>query len=149
LSNASVGNDVQISGSATFAIGPSTTIQGNLQIHNIPAGPAQNQIYGSSVGGNLQFQNNGTAVQIGSNDPPSCGGNPGNIIGGNLEVQNNSAATVILGNTVAGNLHDQNNTAPTRISNNTITNNLHCQNNSSITETGNTAKQKQGQCSNF
>ena len=135
----------QVNGGGTFSLGSSTTIKGNLQVQNIPAGAAQNQICATSVGGDLQFHNNGTAVQIGSS-APSC---PGNVIGGNLQVQNNTAATVMYGNTVAGNLQDQTNTGSTQVFHNAVTHNLQCQNNTSITGGGNTAAQKQGQCASF
>ena len=145
LSNATVGNNVQINGGGSFSIGPSVKIKGNLQIQNIPAGPGQNQVCGSTVSGDLQFQNNGTAVQIGSSSP-TC---PGNTIGGNLTIQGNTAATVIFGNSIGGNLQDQNNTAATQVSNNTVGNNLQCQSNTTISGGGNTAHQKQGQCAGF
>ena len=145
LNNAAIGGNFQVNGGGTFSLGSSTTIKGNLQVQNIPAGAAQNQVCATSIGGDLQFQNNGTAVEIGSSGF-SC---PGNVIGGNLQVQNNTAATVMYGNTVAGNLQDQNNTASTQVFHNAVTHNLQCQNNTSITGGGNTAAQKQGQCASF
>ncbi len=165
-SNATIGGNLNISGTGTFSIGGSSTIYGNLQIQNIPAGAATNQICGATVKGNLQFQHNGTAVQIGSASPSSCAGNS---IGGDLDVQNNSASTAIYNNAVSGNLQDQNNTAPTQITGNnvhgnlqvqsnsaptqvfsdTVTNNLQCQNNSSITGGDDTARSIQGQCLTF
>ena len=165
-SNATIGGNLNISGTGTFSIGGSSTIYGNLQIQNIPAGAATNQICGATVKGNLQFQHNGTAVQIGSASPSSCAGNS---IGGDLDVQNNSASTAIYNNAVSGNLQDQSNTAPTQITGNnvhgnlqvqsnsaptqvfsdTVTNNLQCQNNSSITGGDDTARSIQGQCLTF
>ena len=164
LSNTSVSRNVQINGGGTFAIGPSTIIQGDLQIQNIPVSSGLNVVCGANIKGNLLFQNNGTAAMIGSF--PSC---PGNTIGGNLTVQSNSAstqvynnrvsgnlqnqyntaATIIDGNTVGRNLLDQNNTFSTQVFNNSVTNNLQCQNDTTITGGGNTASKKQGQCSTF
>jgi hypothetical protein len=132
LSNATVGGNFQVNGGGTFSTGPSTVIHGSVQIQNIPLGPAQNQVCATNVGNDLQFQQNGTAVQIGSSSQ-SC---PGNVIGGNLVVQNNTAATVIFGNSVTGNLQDQNNTALTQVFSNTVKNYLQCQNNRSITGGG-------------
>ncbi len=145
LSNATIGNNVQVNGGGTFSFGQLTTIKGNLEIHNIPAGAAQNQVCATNVAGNLQFHNNGTAVLIGSGSP-SC---PGNVIRGNLEVHENTAATAIFGNTVGGNLQDQNNTASAEVFQNVVTHSLQCQNNTSITGGGNSASQKQGQCAGF
>ncbi len=145
LSAVLIGGNVQITG-GTFSIGPATSITGDLEIHNIPAGTAQNQVCGSNVFGNLQVHDNGASVQIGSSSPSSCAGN---VIDGNLEVHNNSASTAVFGNTVTGNLDDHNNTAPTQVFGNTITGNLQCVGNSSITGGSNTARQKQGQCSGF
>ncbi|HWE50640.1 MAG TPA: putative Ig domain-containing protein, partial [Bryobacteraceae bacterium] len=143
LSNTTITGNVQVQQGGTYSIGPGTKIQGNLQVQNLPASAAQNQVCGTSVKGNLDFQNNGSAVQIGG---PSCAANS---IGGNLTVQNNTAATAAFGNSVSGNLQDQNNTAPTQIFGNTVGKNLLCQNNPSITGGGNTAKSKQGQCAAF
>jgi WYL domain len=144
-SNASIGNELTVNGGGTFSIGPSVTIKGNLQIQSIPTGSATNQVCATNVGGNLQFQNNGTAVLIGSGSS-SCAGN---VVNGNLEVHNNTAATTMYGNTVGGNLQDQNNTASTQVFTNSITRSLQCQGNTSITGGGNTAASKQGQCSTF
>ncbi len=95
-----VAGNVQVKGGGTFAIGPNSTIGGNLEIHNLPIAAGTNTVCGTSVGGNLQFHNNGSAVLIGSADPGSCAGN---TVGGNLEVHNNSAATAVVANAVTGN----------------------------------------------
>ena len=137
-----VGGNLQITG-GTFSI--MATINGNLQIQDT-TGAAQNQVCGTTVRGNLQFQNNATGVQLGSSSS-SCAGN---TIGGNLQVQNNTGSTAIFDSTVGGNLQDQNNTAPTQVFNNTVKGNLQCSNDSSITGGGNTVGgNKQGQCATF
>lgn len=123
LSNATVGGSVQVNGGGTFFIGPSTIINGNLQIQAIPAGAAQNQVCATSVRGSMQYLSNGAATLIGSF---SC---QGNRISGDLQVQGN--------------------TGPTQVFNNTVTQNLLCQGNASITGGGNTASLKQGQCASF
>lgn len=146
LSGVLIGQNVRIVGGGTFSIGPSTTINGNLEIHDLPTGAAQNQVCGSTVSGNLQFHNNGTSVQIGSASESLC---VGNVIGGNLEVHNNTGSTAIFSNTVGGNLDDHNNTAPTQVFSNSVRQNLQCVSNSSITGGGNAAGQKQGQCTRF
>src|ERR1700722_15378537 len=143
LAQSQVTGNVQI-GAGTFTIGPGSTIDGNLQIGNLPTGSASNQVCGTTVHGDLQLQNSGTAVVIGN--PASCAGN---TVGGNLQVQNNTAATTLDGNIVTGNLQDNNNTAPTQGFNNSITSSLQCGGNSSITGGGNTASSKAGQCATF
>lgn len=140
-----VGGNVQIDGEGTFTIGGSS-IQGNLQIQNIPSGTAQNQVCGTTVHGNLQFQNNGTAVLIGAAPPASC---VGNTIGGNLMLQNNTATVSAVGNTVGNNLIVQNNTEATIVEGNSVFGSLMCQQNSSITGSGNKSPSKQGQCVGF
>src|SRR4029077_5535346 len=65
--NSTVQGNLQITGGGTFSIGPGH-ISGNLQNQYIPAAPGQNRICGATVGGSLQFDNNGTAVLIGG--PP-------------------------------------------------------------------------------
>jgi hypothetical protein len=166
LIQSQVDGNVQVNGGSTFIIGPSTTIKGNLQIQSVPTGSGQNQVCGSTVNGDLQFQSSGTAAEIGAASPASCAGNKiggnltvqsnsaaitvvGNTVSGNLMVQSNSAATIVTGNTVKGNLQDQSNTGPTQVYNNTVGGNLQCQSNTSITGGGNTAKSKQGQCAAF
>ena len=165
LGNAKITGNVQIGG-GTFSIGPGTSIGGNLQIQNMPAGTSQNQVCGTGVHGDLQFQNNGAAVLIGSTAAGSCAGNAvggnltiqnntatagavGNTVGNNLTVQNNMAATIVNGNSVHGNLQDQNNSAATQVFGNTVGNNLQCQQDASITGGGNTAQSKQGECAAF
>jgi uncharacterized repeat protein (TIGR03803 family) len=123
-SNAAIGGNLQITGGGTFSIA-STTIGGDLQIQNIPAGTAQDQICGADVKGNLTFHNNGTAVVIG-NPSGSCAGN---IIGNDLQIQNNTASVQVFGDMVGGNLQ--------------------CQGNSSITGGNDAAKQTQGQCTGY
>jgi hypothetical protein len=165
LSNTGVGGNVQVNGGGTFSIVGSTTINGNLEINNLPTGSALNQVCGSRIMNNLQYQNSGAPVEIGA--ASAC---PGNTIGGNLQVGNNTASTWLFNNTVAGDLQDQNNTASTgivgnsvggnlqvqnntgpstQVSDNAVTKNLQCQNNTAITGGGNTAAQKQGQCTGF
>lgn len=145
LVQSQVGGNVQING-GTFTLGPGSSIGGNLQIQSLPTGPGQNQVCGTTVNGDLQFQNSGTALLIGSTNPASCAGNN---VGGNLQVHDNTAATTVAGNIVGGNLQDNNNTASTQIFTNMVGNNLQCAGDTSITGGGNTAKSKQGQCSTF
>jgi len=122
--NAKIGGNLQISGGGTFSIA-GTTVNGDVQIQNLPAGSAQNQICGTKVKGNLTFHNNGTAVAIGTTSA-SC---PGNTIGNDLQINNNLALVKVFDDTVAGNLQ--------------------CQNNASIAGSGDTAKSLQGQCAGF
>jgi hypothetical protein len=135
---------VQANGGGSFSINGST-ITGSLKVQQLPSSNLQNQVCNTTVGGDLQFQNNAAAVQIGS----VSGVCAGNIIQGTLQVQNNKAATTLAANTVAGYLDDDNNGGATQVTNNFIGNDLQCQNNKSITGSGNTAKQKQGQCAGF
>ncbi len=139
-----VGN-VQISGDGAFNIGPGAILRNNLQIQNLAGASRKNQICDTTVRGNLQFHNNGAAVEIGSVST-SCAGN---IIGGNVEVQNNFGSTAIFDNVVVGNLHDHNNTAPTQVFDNFVERDLKCQNNSAISGGANSAVRKQGQCAAF
>src|SRR5262249_55528167 len=71
------------SGGGTYSLGPAATIGGNLSIQKIPVSNAFNSICGTTVYGNMQFANNGTAVQMGTTVPVFCAGN---TIGRALEV---------------------------------------------------------------
>lgn len=126
LSGTSVDGSVEVYGGGTFRIAHSTVITGGLEIQGIPAGSGQNQICGSTVNGNLQFQNNATAVQIGSSQAAAC---PGNTIGLNLLIDRNTASVQVF--------------------NNAVKLNVNCEENSSITGGGNTALHKHGQCAAF
>jgi Galactose oxidase, central domain/Kelch motif len=123
-SNATIGGNLQITSGGTFSLA-STVVDGDVQIQNIPAGSAQNQICGTNVKGILTFHNNGTAVAIGTTST-SC---PGNTIGSDLQINNNTAAVQVSDDTVGGNLQ--------------------CGGNSSIMGSGDTAKSLQGQCAGF
>jgi hypothetical protein len=146
ISNGAVAGNLHVQGGGALSIGPRATVDGNLQIQNVPASAGPSQVCGATVKGNLSAQDNAAAVQIGSSSP----GCQGNTISGNLQVQDNSGATTIYGNTVSGNVEDQSNTGATQVINNTVSGNLVCQGNTSITGSGNTANgQKQGQCAGF
>jgi hypothetical protein len=116
--SASVGGNVQISGASAFTIGasvpfPAVTINGNLQIQNLPGTvPQQGTVCGTQIKGNLQVQNNASPIEIGGSS--GCG----DKVSGNLQVNNNSAMTDVSFNNVAGNLQCQgNNPTPTSGSN--------------------------------
>jgi hypothetical protein len=108
LTNTVVNGKVQAQNGGSFSIGPSVTINGNLQAHNLPAGGAGNQVCDSVITGNLQYQNSETPIEIGSSSP-TC---TGNTVGGNVQFHNNSAQGLISNNTINGNLQCQNNTPP-------------------------------------
>jgi hypothetical protein len=144
LSGTVVGGNVAIQGGGAFSIGGFARIIGNLQIQNLPASTAQNQLCVAGVGGNLTYQNSAAPVAIGA--ATVCFGN---TVGGNIQVGNNTAGVQIVGNTVSGNLQVQNDTGATIVSGNHVTKNLQCSGNTTITGGGNTASQKQGQCAAF
>ena len=125
LNHATIGGDVHIHHGGTFVLEPSTMIEGNLHIHDLPTSAAENRICGITAKRGVHFHDNGTGVQIGSN----TSGCVGNSIGGDLEILNNAA--------------------PVQVFDNTIDNDLECADNASITGGGNTAGKKLGQCSKF
>jgi hypothetical protein len=125
LSGVLVGGDVQIAESGTYSIGPSTTIDGNLNIMYTQPGMAQNQVCGSIVSGDLLFQNNQASVQIGSGSETTC---IGNQIGHSLFAFN---------------------TGPTHIFGNTVNGPLECYFNTHIDGGMNNARPKSGQCAGF
>ena len=108
LTNTSVNGNVLAQNGGSFSIGPSVTIDGNLQAHNLPAGGAGNQVCDSVITGNLQYQNSGTPIEIGSGSP-TC---TGNAIGGNVQFHNNNGQGLISNNTINSNLQCQNDTPP-------------------------------------
>jgi hypothetical protein len=140
--NSGVGGNVQIQG-GSFSIGPAS-IKGNLLVTKVPAGAAPSVICGATVNGNLQFQGNGIAGQIG---PASCSGN---TIGGTLQISSNTAPLQIYKNAVGGNLQITSNTGSAQVFQNTVQGILQCSGNSSpFTGGKNNAASKQGQCASF
>ena len=144
LNGATVGGNVTVNGGATYTLGPAARVGGNLIIQNISPGSADNSVCGTTVYGNMQLDNAGTAVQIGSTAPLFCAGNS---IGGNLEVVGNSGSALMFKNSVGGNMSVLDNAGPVDVVGNTVRGNLLCQNNSDlIMGGGNTARKKTGQC---
>lgn len=144
IKNFIVGGNVHVQG-GSFYIGRAVAINGNLDIANTTSDTTVSQVCGTTVGGNLEINSNGSPVKIGSASS-SCAGN---VINGNLQVSNNTSDSEIYDNTVGGNLHVQGNFGGTLVFNNTITRKLQCEDNISILGGGNTAAQKLGQCAAF
>lgn len=146
-----VGNNVQINGGGAFTIGAGTTIDGSLLVKGLPTSTGLNQVCGTLIDGDLQFQNNGAPVEIGSLPPSLCGGNlivgnlmvqnstapisaAANVIGVNLTLANNSGPISAGDNVVGSDFMVQNNSAATIINSNVITVDLHIQNNTGPTQ---------------
>lgn len=164
LTNTGVGGNVTITGGA-FTLGPFTTIGGNLKVNGVQASTDTNDVCGTTVTGNMELENVGATLNIGSSSP-TC---TGNSIGGHLLVKDNSGLTNIYDNFVTDNLHVESETGSTQVYNNnvgkdllldtnsgstavfnnTVVNNLNCATNSSISGGGNTAKKKLGECASF
>jgi len=143
LSGGAVGGSVSVN-AGSFTLGPAATIDGDVQIENLPPGDASNSVCGTTVQGSLQVDGNAAAVQIGSGAPLVCAGNK---IGGDLVVDGNSAKTLVFDNQVTGALQANNNTGVLDVVGNTVGTTLQCQNNTMLIMGGNnTTRQKTGQC---
>jgi hypothetical protein len=143
LNGATVGSNLTING-GSFALA-SATIGGNFAVVGILPNTASNSICGTTVLGNLKFDNNETSVQIGSATPSSCAGN---TIDGTFEALSNTNSTLIFDNSVGSNMAVNNNTGPTDVVGNNVSSTLQCLNNTQLLMgSGNTAKKKSGQCS--
>jgi hypothetical protein len=147
-----------------------TTVTGNVNISGTATGPGATlpqQVCGATVNGNLQIQNDSSAITVGGTNckATAVGGNlqvqsdsgavsiTSTSVDGSLMVQGNTSTVLLSGNTVSGNLQVQDNTDAatnaTQVLNNQVAKNLLCSGNTSITGQGNTAKSKQGQCATF
>jgi DNA-binding beta-propeller fold protein YncE len=143
LNGATVGSNLTING-GSFALA-GATIDGNFAVVGILPNTASNSICGTTVQGNLKFDNNGTSVQIGSATPSNCAGN---TIDGTFEALSNTNSTLIFDNSVAGNMSVNTNTGTTDVVGNKVGRNLQCLGNTMlIMGSGNTASKKSGQCS--
>jgi hypothetical protein len=135
-----VAGNLQITGSAPTTTPAAATISSST---TTPASPT-NFVCGTTINGNLQFDDNGTAVQIGSANPLICAGN---TIGGLLEANNNTNTVFLFDNMVGGDMQVVNNTGALDVVGNNVSGNLQCQGNSMLIMGGmNTAKNTQGQC---
>ena len=129
VANTTIDGNLQFDGGGSFAIGAGAVINGNLEIHNLPASANLMTVCGASVGGNVEFHNSAAPVAFGA-----------------VDVVNTSVA---CGNVIGGNMHIHNNTAPVQLYNNAVGKNLQCKQNDSIAGAGNGAKAKQDQCEAF
>jgi len=120
--NATIEGGVLIVG-GTFSI-DEATIDGPLEILQLPAGSPPDQICGTTVKGDVLLEDNGTAVAIG--DPAM--GCPGNTIGGSLLALDNQTVQVF---------------------DDTMGASLLCLSNSTITGGTDTAASLVGQCAGF
>jgi hypothetical protein len=144
LSADAVHGNVNVDGGSTVSIDSFTTIDGNVEIHNLPPGTTASQVCSATISGNLDVHNNQVPVLLGA-----LTGCDGNVVVQNMEVHNNGAATSLVGYTVSGQLHDHNISGPTQVFNNVLVKALQCESNASIIGSGNTAQSKQGQCALF
>ncbi len=126
LNGVTVGGNLSTQGSPVSLVqdstGAPTIVDGNVDIANAPAGPA-NVICGAMIDGNLNVHNNNATSWIGVGG--SC--TSGNSISGNVQVSNNKVSggpsAVVGGNTIGKNLNcNGNNPAPTG-SGNTVSGN--------------------------
>jgi phage tail protein X len=145
MTGGSVGGNVTMQGGLAVVQLSGATIKGNVNLQNLSATTAQSSICGLTVTGNFDLQNSGGPMQIGS-ATPAC---PGNSVDGNMTIQNNTAAISAVNNQMTGNLTVQGNTGTVQVIGNNVGKNLDCSNDTSISGSGNTARQKQGQCTNF
>ena len=129
IAHSTVGGNVQFNGGGSFAIGAGAVINGNLQIHNLPASANLMTVCGASVSGNLEFHNSAAPVAFGAVDVVDTSVACGNVIGGNMLIHNN--------------------TAEVQLFNNAVGETLQCQQNDSITGAGNSAQAALDQCEEF
>ena len=125
-----------------------TLVYGNVQADHT-SGPQASSICGSSIFGDLQIQESGSAAYWGIGFVDDCG-LAGNSVHGNMDVHDNVGQVNVGQNIVGGNLDLNNNTGRSQIAYNTVFGSLGCQNdNPTPTGAGNTAVQKTGQCAFF
>jgi len=125
---AAIGGNLQANNADWVDIGQAGTVGGDLQVQGLTGKPSgtgdgatANDLCNTTVGGNVQVQNNGPGAPFEIGSTPDCGA--GLTIGGNLQVQNN-AGEVIVGtrttvyNHANGNIQVQNNTGGGRLAGN-------------------------------
>jgi YVTN family beta-propeller protein len=147
VKNTQVAGDMQILDSpaapTTAAPTISPTVATNSSSTATPVSPTS-FLCGTTVLGDLTFDSNGTAAQIGAANPIVCAGN---TITGQFEANNNTGTVLIFDNVVGRDMQVFKNTGLLDVVGNNIGGNLHCQNNSVLVMGGmNTAKNTQGEC---
>lgn len=146
IKNTQVAGDVQISGSSATPTTSTTISPAAASLSSSTATPAvpTGFLCGTTVIGDLTFDNNGASAQIGAANPLICAGN---TITGTFEANNNTGALLIFDNAVGKDMRVLKNTGLLDVVGNNVSGNLHCQNNSMLILGGmNTAKNTQGPC---
>jgi hypothetical protein len=112
---ASIGGDLQANNAQWIVVGGGGTVAGNLQITGLtgrPLSTSANDLCRTTVGGNVQVQNNDPGAPFDIGGAPDC--TVGLSVAGNLTVQNNAASVTVgsssVSNTVTGNIQVHNNT---------------------------------------
>jgi subtilase family serine protease len=126
LNGVTVGGNLGSNGSSVSLTqdsgGSPTVVEGNVDIGNTPAGPAD-VLCGATIDGNLNVHNNSATSWIGVGG--SC--TTGNSIGGNVQVSGNRVtggpSAVLGGITIAKNLSCNGNNPPPTGSGNTVSGN--------------------------
>jgi YVTN family beta-propeller protein len=147
LQNTQISGDLQIVGSpasATTSVPTISPAAATISASTAMAANPTSFLCGTTVLGDLTFDNNGTDVQIGSANPIICAGN---TITGQFEANNNTGTLLIFDNVVGRDMRVFKNTGLLDVVGNNVGGNLHCQNNSILVMGGmNTAKNTLGKC---
>jgi len=88
-----------------------TVVEGSIQVKltaSLPFEGATNFICGSTIRGDVQFQDNARIIEIGGGDCGFFGGS--NTVDGNVQVEKNTGGASIVGNTIGGDLQCKDNT---------------------------------------
>jgi hypothetical protein len=130
---AKIGGNLQTNNAAWIVIGSGGTITGNLQVSGLtgepPAGTAAaNDLCNTTVGNDVQVQNNGVGIPFDIGGAPDC--SSGLIVHGNLTVQNNAGHILVANNSVQDNLQVHNNTGGGTLTNNSAAKACQLQNDS-------------------
>ena len=135
---------VRIDRADGFSIGPNTTINGDLEVRDLPSGMTTDQICGSTISGDLRLIYNDASLRIGSETASVC---QTNVIGGDLKVSGNGNYIEIYGNGISENVEIFGNRGEILFLNNVLTkDDLRCEDNRSITVTGDTANGEPVHC---
>lgn len=132
ISDSRINGNLKIVHNSRFNVGPSVTIEKDIQISGLESGSTSldiplNQICYTSIYGSLSIDKlSNIGAQIGSDITANC---PGNYIYQNFSVMHNEA--------------------PIKIYNNRILKTLNCEGNTSVTGAFNNAYKKEAQCSNL
>jgi streptogramin lyase len=145
---AAIGHDLHADGAVWVEIDGGGSVGHDLHVNHLTGAPAggDNAVCDTTVGGDVEVQDNSASSPIDVGNLGACSGGPGLTVGHDLRVQDNKAQVMVGGNHVQHDIHVQNNAGGT-LTGNSAGNDCQLQHdNPKIVGSGNSAGGHQNTC---